>query len=64
MEWHEVFKGIEGHVPHEIVQEEESERPGLFRRLRANLGKARASLRDRLRLIVFSGLDDELWEQV
>jgi fused signal recognition particle receptor len=64
MEWHEVFRGVEGHVPLEVVEEEELERPGLFRRLRANLGKARASLRDRLRLIVFSGLDDELWAQV
>ena len=64
MEWHEVFKGVEGQVPLAVIEEEEQGRPGLFRRLRANLSKARMSMRDRLRLIMFSGLDDDLWEEV
>ena len=64
MEWHEVFKGVEGAVPVALVEEEEEERAGLLRRLRRNLGKARHNLRDHLRLITFRGIGDELWEQV
>jgi fused signal recognition particle receptor len=64
MEWHEVFKGVESDDAVALVEEEEVERAGLFRRLRINLGKARHNLRDHLRLIVFRGIGDELWEQV
>jgi fused signal recognition particle receptor len=64
MEWHEVFKGVEGVVPVTLIEEEEEGRAGLLRRLRTNLGKARHNLRDRLRLITFRGIGDELWEQV
>jgi fused signal recognition particle receptor len=65
MEWHEVFKGAGANVDATLIEEEEEEeRAGLFRRLRANLGKARSSMRDRLRQITFSGIGDELWEQV
>ena len=35
MEWHEVFKGVENAVPAAVVEEEEQERAGLLRRLRA-----------------------------
>ena len=64
MEWHEVFKGVESDDAVALLEEEEVERAGLFRRLRINLGKARHNLRDHLRLIVFRGIGDELWEQV
>lgn len=64
MEWHEVFEGVQGGVPAEVIAEEEHERAGLFRRMRKNLVKARTSMRDHLRLIMFSGIGDELWEQV
>jgi fused signal recognition particle receptor len=64
MEWHEVFKGVESDDAVALVEEEEVERAGLLRRLRHNLGKARHNLRDHLRLIVFRGISDELWEQV
>jgi len=64
MEWHEVFKGVESDDAVALVEEEEVERAGLLRRLRNNLGKARHNLRDHLRLIVFRGIGDELWEQV
>jgi len=64
MEWHEVFKGIEGEVPQGVLDEEEAERKGLFRRLRKNLGKARESLRGTLNTIVLAGAGDEVWEQL
>ena len=64
MEWHEAFKGVEGHVPPAVVEEEEQQRAGLLRRLRANLGKARSGLSEHFRLILFDGIDQRLWERV
>jgi len=64
MEWHEVFRGVEGHVPAAVVEEEERERPGLLRRFRGNLGKAREALRGALKTIVLGGAGEEVWEQV
>jgi fused signal recognition particle receptor len=64
MEWHEVFKGVEGHVPATVVEEEQRERPGLLRRLRGNLGKAREALKSTLTTIVLGGASEQVWEQV
>lgn len=64
MEWHEVFVGVEGEASPELVAEENQERAGLLGRLRSNLAKARTTLREHLRVIMFSGLDEDLWEQV
>jgi len=64
MEWHEVFKGIEGQVPDAVVEEEERERRGLFRRLRGNLSKAREAMRGALTTIVLGGAGEDVWEQV
>ncbi len=64
MEWHEVFKGVEGQVPAEVIAEEARERVGLLRRLRVNLGKARDSLRGTLTTIVLGGATESVWEQV
>ena len=64
MEWHEIFNGVGEQLPAEVIEEEEVERAGMLRRLRENLGKARANLREHLRLVLFSGIGDELWEQV
>lgn len=64
MEWHEAFKGVSAQAEAAVAVEEERERAGLFRRFRRNLGKARSTLRDHFRTILFDRLDDEVWEQV
>ncbi len=65
MEWHEVFKGVlEAEVPAAVLEEEEEERKGLFRRLRRNLGKARHAVRDGLKSAIYVGVDRRLYEQV
>ena len=65
MEWHEVFKGVsEAAVPAAVIAEEERERSGLLRRFRNNLGKARETLRDHFKSILFDDLDGETWEQL
>ncbi len=64
MEWHETFKGVSAQAEAAAAVEEERERAGLFRRFRDNLGKARATLRDHFRTILFDRLDEEVWEQV
>ncbi|HJW75215.1 MAG TPA: signal recognition particle-docking protein FtsY [Thermoleophilia bacterium] len=64
MEWHEAFKGVSAQAETAIAAEEERERAGLFRRFRQNLGKARDTLRDHFRTILFDRLDQGVWEQV
>lgn len=65
MEWHEVFKGVsEAAVPAVVIEEEERQRPGLLRRFRQNLGKAREALREHFKSILSDTLDDDTWEQV
>ena len=64
MEWHEVFKGLTEATPQAVLQQEQMQRAGLLRRLRSNLGKARETLRDHFRSILFDGVGDALWEQV
>jgi fused signal recognition particle receptor len=64
MEWHEIFRGVEGQVPAAVVEEEQRERVGLLRRLRGNLGKAREALRGPLATIVLGGASEEVWERV
>ena len=64
MEWHEAFKGVSAQAGAAVAVEEERERAGLFRRFRHNLGKARTTLRDHFRTILFDRLDEGVWEQV
>jgi len=64
MEWHEVFRGVEGEVPAAAVEEEKAERAGLFGRLRRNLGKASEALRGALTTIVLGAAGEDVWEQV
>jgi len=63
MEWHEAFKGISEQAEAAVAVEEERERAGLFRRFRHNLGKARATLRDHFRTILFDRLDEGVWSR-
>jgi fused signal recognition particle receptor len=64
VEWHEAFKGVSAQAEAAVAVEEERERAGLFRRFRRNLGKARTTLRDHFRSILFDRLDDEAWERI
>ena len=65
MEWHEAFKGVgPASVPPAVIEEEERDRPGLVRRFRHNLSKARSTLREHLRTVLFDAVGEELWEQV
>jgi len=64
VEWHEAFKGVSAQAGAAVAVEEERERAGLFRRFRHNLGKARTTLRDHFRTILFDRLDEGVWEQV
>ena len=64
MEWHEAFKGVSAQAEAAVAVEEERERAGLFSRFRDNLGRARATLRDHFRTILFDRLDEGVWEQV
>ncbi len=65
MEWHEVFKGVAPEqVPAAMLEEEERERAGLFRRFRRNLGKAREAVKDQLKAAIYVGVDRRLYEQV
>ena len=65
MEWHEVFKGVPAEeVPEEFIAEEARERESIFSRVRQNLGKARAAVRDQLKATVYRGVSRELFEQI
>ena len=65
MEWHEVFKGVPAEeVPEEFIAEEARERASLFSRVRQNLGRARAAVRDQLKATVYRGVSRELFEQI
>jgi fused signal recognition particle receptor len=64
VEWHEVFKGLTAEVPAAVIEEEEREHAGLLRRFHRNLGKARTTLREHFRSILFDGVGDGLWEQL
>ena len=65
MEWHEVFKGVPvDEVPAAFIAEEALERASLFSRVRKNLGRARAAVRDQLKATVYRGVGRELFEQI
>jgi fused signal recognition particle receptor len=64
VEWHEAFKGVSAQTEAVAAAEEDKEQAGLLTRLRQNLGKARETLRDHFRTILFEGVDEDLWEQV
>jgi len=64
VEWHEVLKGVEGHVPQIVLDEEERERAGLFTRLRRGLGKTREVFQGALSTIVLGGAGEEIYEQL
>jgi fused signal recognition particle receptor len=64
VEWHEAFKGVSAQAEAAVAEEEEQERASLFSRFRQNLGKARDTLRDHFRTILFDHLDESVWEQV
>jgi len=60
-----VFKGVaEDEIPVEVMEEEERERKGLFRRLRRNLSKARGAVVGGLKSAVYVGVDRRLFDQV
>ncbi len=65
MEWHEVFKGVrQDEVPAAVIEEEERERAGLFRRFRKNLGRARSAVAEQLKAAIYVGVDRRLYERV
>jgi fused signal recognition particle receptor len=65
VEWHEAFKGVApSSVPAAVIEKEARERSGLVRRFRRNLSKARDTLREHLRTVLFDTVSEELWEQV
>ena len=60
-----MFKGVaEDEIPVEVMEEEERERKGLFRRLRRNLSKARGAVVGGLKSAVYVGVDRRLFDQV
>jgi fused signal recognition particle receptor len=65
VEWHEVFRGIVADdVPADVIEEEERERVGLFRRFRKNLSRARSAMSEQLKAAVYVGVDRRLYDRV
>jgi fused signal recognition particle receptor len=63
--WKEAFDLGDGSVPDaDSSGEEESERRGVFRRLRESLSKSRQALQAELSSSLFDKLDDETWERL
>src|SRR5215211_5612950 len=61
--WQEVVDLGDGVVP-SATEAEESERRGVFRRLRESLSKSRQALQAELSASLFEQLDDETWERL
>jgi fused signal recognition particle receptor len=64
VDWYDAFKGVSAEAEAALAEEERVERSSLLRRLRDNLSKARTTLRDHFRGILFERVDESLWEQV
>jgi fused signal recognition particle receptor len=63
--WSEVFDLGDGAAPPEAGPvEEETQRSGVFRRLRESLSKSRQALQAELSSSLFEQLDDETWERL
>jgi fused signal recognition particle receptor len=64
--WSEAFDLGDGAAPPDAraSAEEESERRGVFRRLRESLSKSRQALQAELSSTLFDKLDDETWERL
>jgi fused signal recognition particle receptor len=63
--WSEVFDLGDGAVPPEASDgEDETQRVGVFRRLRESLSKSRQALQAELSSSLFEQLDDETWERL
>src|SRR4051812_50134754 len=63
--WSEAFNLGDGTAPPATGSpEEESDRRGVFRRLRESLSKSRQALQAELSSTLFDKLDDETWERL